>query len=1162
MLYTLMNILIVSALAIIGQSAPDPRMPATDTNTCYALAAAGGSNGSSLLTLVFPSDGNPASNETNIGAGAGVSQTTALARQPGTGQLWAVNGQKLGKLDAASGVYTALQRTLGEGNGSAGRQQFENIQGLSFDPFSGALYAVAVEPAGSLLFQIEPQSGEFIHDAFGRHADYIVIQLPAGQLVTDITLHPDDGQMIGIAAETSGASSLIKIETTTGMTSVIGSTGLDALEGISFSTTGSLMAVTAGGLLADISLETGLASNLRVLDNGSAYRALACQGEQSNVITGMVFRDSNLDGLFDPATEAGIRDVTVRLFRDMDNNGIPNYGDILLATQKSTAGGSYTFVIGGMGQFVLDIDISSIPKHHALTTDNREQASFDAFGLIDTGNNFGLAKHAYKDRDVLIRYLPQTPAVVIDDVEARYDLQLTRYLADLDVYQYETDAWVVEILVETLTLEPAVLWADLNYVVSGTLHPNDPDYNTPALVYAPQQISAESAWDATTGVLSVVVAVVDTGVSFTHPEFAQTHFVPGYDFINGDNDPSDDNGHGTHVTGILAAAMNNGQGMAGIAPGVSVMPVKVLNASNSGTWADIAAGIVFAVDQGADIINLSLGGPIGSAILEDAIEYAAAHGVLMVTGSGNTGTNAPFYPAYYPQTVAVGATTRSDEVWGLSNYGDAVDLTAPGVDIWSTLWTTTNPGAYDSLSGTSMAAPHVSGLAALILADRPNFSVADVRLLLQQSADVLAMPQPNSYSGWGRINAGRALGAAGSWVTVTPTPTATSTPTATPIPTATPTMTPTPTRTQTPTPTATPTATVTSTPTPYVRRTNSGGTFFVDSQGAMWAADQVWDGNWGATAGTSKTSTRAVSNTEDDALYQKRRESPGAYRFNLPNGAYQVGLYFAEFDVIKSTDRVMRITIEGVVVESSLSIYGQVGRYAALTKSYQVTVNDGQLNIQLDKAGGSNPPVISAVMISQTAPPTPTPTATSTPTATPTNTPCVTCPTATPTPVATATPTSAPYTQRANNGGAVFTDGQGQAWAADKAFASGSWGYTAGTAKSTTTAVAGTTDDALYQKWRSAPGEYRFTVANGAYEITLRFAEFEATRSSSRVMKITIEGVVVENTLNVNTLVGNAVALDKVYQTTVADGVLNIAFAKNGGKLDPMVAAIQIRKLP
>ncbi|MBK9094032.1 MAG: hypothetical protein IPM84_14920 [Anaerolineae bacterium] len=174
----------------------------------------------------------------------------------------------------------------------------------------------------------------------------------------------------------------------------------------------------------DISLETGLASNLRVLDNGSAYRALACQGEQSNVITGMVFRDSNLDGLFDPATEAGIRDVTVRLFRDMDNNGIPNYGDILLATQKSTAGGSYTFVIGGMGQFVLDIDVSSIPKHHVLTTDNREQASFDAFGLIDTGNNFGLAKHAYKDRDVLIRYLPETPAVVIDDVEARYDLQL------------------------------------------------------------------------------------------------------------------------------------------------------------------------------------------------------------------------------------------------------------------------------------------------------------------------------------------------------------------------------------------------------------------------------------------------------------------------------------------------------------------------------------------------------------------------------------------------------------------------------------------------------------------------------------------------------------------------------------------------------------------
>ncbi|MBK9094034.1 MAG: S8 family serine peptidase [Anaerolineae bacterium] len=176
----------------------------------------------------------------------------------------------------------------------------------------------------------------------------------------------------------------------------------------------------------------------------------------------------------------------------------------------------------------------------------------------------------------------------------------------------------------------------------------------------------------------------------------------------------------------------------------------------------------------------------------------------------------------------------------------------PGVDIWSTLWTTTNPGAYDSLSGTSMAAPHVSGLAALILADRPNFSVADVRLLLQQSADVLACRSPILTPDGDAST--RARPGRGQLVTVTPTPTATSTPTATPIPTATPTMTPTPPapkpprrQRRRPPPS--------STPTPYVRRTNSGGTFFVDSQGAMRAADQVWDGNWGATAGTSKTSS-------------------------------------------------------------------------------------------------------------------------------------------------------------------------------------------------------------------------------------------------------------------------------------------------------------------
>ncbi|MBK9092955.1 MAG: hypothetical protein IPM84_09280 [Anaerolineae bacterium] len=355
--------------------------------------------------------------------------------------------------------------------------------------------------------------------------------------------------------------------------------------------------------------------------------------------------------------------------------------------------------------------------------------------------------------------------------------------------------------------------------------------------------------------------------------------------------------------------------------------------------------------------------------------------------------------------------------------------------------------------------------------------------------------------------------------------------------------------------------------------TPGGTSAFTDGQAVVWAVDKAFATNsWGYTGGSAKSSTKSVGGTTEDALYQKYREAPGEYKFTVPNGNYEVTLRFCEFTATSATSRIMRITIEGVIVENALSLYSAVGQYVALNRVYQTTVSDGILNVAFSQNGGSNVPVVSAVGVRQVPPPTPTPTATNTPThtptATPTNTPCATCPTATPTPTRTPTatptntPTPLPYTtQRVNAGGTAYTDGSSQVWPADQAYLTNGWGYTGGTAKSSTTAVAGTTDDPLYQKWRDAPGEYKFTVPSGTYEVTFKFADFESSKSTDRVMKITLETTIVEPNMSVYGQAGKAVALDKVYTIAVTDGVLNISFVKVSGTKNPIVSAIQVRRI-
>lgn len=269
------------------------------------------------------------------------------------------------------------------------------------------------------------------------------------------------------------------------------------------------------------------------------------------------------------------------------------------------------------------------------------------------------------------------------------------------------------------------------------------------------QIHTDTAWQISTGNPGVVIAVVDTGVDLSHPEF-QGQLVTGYNVLEQNNDPQDDNGHGTHVAGIIAARTNNVEGIAGIDWHAKIMPVKTMAADGSGSVFDIADGIEWAVDHGAQVINLSLGEYEDSPYLHDAIRYAHDKNVLVVAAMGNDGTNQPSYPAAYPEVLAVCATDEQGNRADFSNYGYHAGISAPGVSIASTY-----PGhRYAALSGTSMAAPHISGVAALMRTINPLLTADQVKEILERTATDAGPAGKDPYFGAGLVNVQAALQAA------------------------------------------------------------------------------------------------------------------------------------------------------------------------------------------------------------------------------------------------------------------------------------------------------------------------------------------------------------------------------------------------------------------
>jgi serine protease len=289
-------------------------------------------------------------------------------------------------------------------------------------------------------------------------------------------------------------------------------------------------------------------------------------------------------------------------------------------------------------------------------------------------------------------------------------------------------------------------------------------------------ISADSAWSFSQGD-GVTIALLDTGCAYADyqqyhqaPDLATARIRPGWDFVNNDGYPNDDNGHGTHVATTLASPVGDGIGTAGVAPACTIMPIKVLGADASGSYDNIAGGIRYAADQGAQIINLSLNGTEPSAILQDAVQYATAKGCLIVAAAGNESRYGVGYPARYAPCIAVGATRFDGQLAAYSNRGWGLALVAPGGDTTldqngdgypdGILAQTFDPQkGYDSFgyyfyAGTSMAAPQVSGVAALALSLNPHLGPDGLRQALLSTATHLGSGHGwNPTYGYGMVNA-------------------------------------------------------------------------------------------------------------------------------------------------------------------------------------------------------------------------------------------------------------------------------------------------------------------------------------------------------------------------------------------------------------------------
>jgi len=385
----------------------------------------------------------------------------------------------------------------------------------------------------------------------------------------------------------------------------------------------------------------------------------------------------------------------------------------------------------------------------------------------------------YAPGQVLVRFKPEATTQLVNATLARYDTKKIKRISHLNLYQVRIPDWAsVEEMAYALSQNPDVVYAGPNYIARITVTPNDTLFryqyalnNTGQEIGAPgspsgkpkADIKATAAWGETKGLAETVIAIIDTGIDFEHPDIKNKVISRGRDFANDDWDATDDNGHGTYVAGIAAADTNNDQGMAGVAWNCRLLPVKVTDKKGDAWYDDLIDGILWAADNGAHVINLSLGADAPDDSLRDALRYAHEKGLVIAASVGNDNT-AVFYPAAYDAyCLAVAATDYDDARTSWSCYGPEVDVAAPGewvLSIVPTWYWGPDYLPYAFGSGTSSSAPHVAGLAALIKGLKPWLTPEEIMNVIRFSSEDVNSGEHSGrddYIGYGRINMEKAL---------------------------------------------------------------------------------------------------------------------------------------------------------------------------------------------------------------------------------------------------------------------------------------------------------------------------------------------------------------------------------------------------------------------
>lgn len=378
------------------------------------------------------------------------------------------------------------------------------------------------------------------------------------------------------------------------------------------------------------------------------------------------------------------------------------------------------------------------------------------FGSLLAGL-LGLLAHASgQETEVAIIVKPKAtmPEAALNALVSAHGGREHRNIPQLNARIIRLPANACKKTLAALSKHKDVEYAEPDYTATAFNVANDPQF-TSGNQWALGKIEAANAWTTTVGSSDVVVAVIDSGVSASHPDLAGK-VLPGYDFFNNDADPTDDNGHGTAVAGLIGAATNNGIGMAAVSWNSMILPVKALGADGSGSYSAISNAIIWAADNGASIINLSLGGTSASTTLQNAINYAWNRNCVIIAAAGNSGNNIPQYPGACTNVVAVSATDIKDARTSWSNFGSYVDIAAPGANVL----TLQGANSYSNWNGTSFSSPITAGVVALMASANSSLNNTSLVNTLLANADDLGAVGYDVNFGNGRVNARRAVQAA------------------------------------------------------------------------------------------------------------------------------------------------------------------------------------------------------------------------------------------------------------------------------------------------------------------------------------------------------------------------------------------------------------------